>query len=45
MEERYKNLIDALYSDKEKVLIEAPVTNRNGRKRVVTTAIKVRAIE
>ena len=45
MEERYKNLIDALYSDKEKVLVEAPVTYRDGRKRVVTTAVKVRAIE
>jgi len=44
MEERYKNLIDALYSDKEEVLVEAPVT-REGRTRVVTTAIKVRTIE
>jgi len=45
MEERYKNLIDALYSDKEEVLVEAPVTYRDGRKGVVTTAIKVRTIE
>jgi len=45
MEERYENLIDALYSDKEEVLVEAPVTYRDGRKGVVTTAIKVRTIE
>jgi len=44
MEERYKNLIDAMYSDKEEVSIEAPVTYRDGRKGVVTTAIKVRTI-
>ena len=45
MEERYKNLIEAIYSDKEEVLVEAPVTYRDGRTGVVTTAIKVRTIE
>ena len=44
VEERYKNLIDAMYSDKEEVNVEAPVTYRDGRTGVVTTAIKVRAI-
>jgi len=45
IEERYKNLIDALYSDKEEVRVEAPVIYRDGRKGVVTTTIKVRTIE
>lgn len=44
VEERYKNLIDAMYSDREEVNVEAPVTYRDGRKGVVTTAIKVRTI-
>ncbi len=44
MERRYKDLIDAMYSDKESVIVEAPVTYRDGRKGVVATAIKVRTI-
>lgn len=44
MEERYKDLIDALYGDKDKVDVQAPVTYRDGRKGVVTTGIKVRSI-
>ncbi len=44
MEERYKDLIEAMYQDKEEVKVEAPVTYRDGRKGVVTTAIKVRTI-
>jgi long-chain acyl-CoA synthetase len=44
MEGRYKDLIDAMYSDKENVPIEAPVTYRDGRKGVVSTTIKVRNI-
>jgi long-chain acyl-CoA synthetase len=42
MEQRYKDLIDAMYGDKEAVSVEAPVTYRDGRKGVVTTGIKVR---
>ncbi len=42
MRERYKELIDAMYSDSEEVKVEAPVTYRDGRKGVVTTSIKVR---
>jgi len=44
MEQRYKDLIDAIYSDKESVNVEAPVTYRDGRKGVVATAIKIRSI-
>jgi long-chain acyl-CoA synthetase len=44
MVERYKDLIDAMYSDREEVNVEAPVTYRDGRKGVVTTSIKVRSI-
>jgi long-chain acyl-CoA synthetase len=44
MEERYKDLIGAMYSDGQEVKVEAPVTYRDGRKGVVTTSIKVREI-
>jgi long-chain acyl-CoA synthetase len=42
MEQRYKDLIDALYSGKDKVNVEAPVTYRDGRKGTVTTGINIR---
>jgi long-chain acyl-CoA synthetase len=41
IEQRYKQLIDALYSGEQDVLTEASVTYRDGRKGVVTTAVKV----
>ncbi len=44
IEERYKDLIEAMYSAKEDVKVEAPVTYRDGRKGVVATAIKVRTV-
>jgi long-chain acyl-CoA synthetase len=44
MEERYRDLIDVIYSDKDEVIVEAPVTYRDGRKGSVTTAIKVRTV-
>ena len=44
MEQRYKELIGAMYGDKESVNVEAPVTYRDGRKGVVTTSIRVRHI-
>jgi long-chain acyl-CoA synthetase len=44
MEQRYGNLIDAIYSDKEEVKVESEVTYRDGRKGMVSAAIKVRAI-
>jgi long-chain acyl-CoA synthetase len=44
MEQRYKELIDAVYSGKEKVDVQAPVTYRDGRKGMVTTGIYIRNI-
>jgi long-chain acyl-CoA synthetase len=44
MEQRYKELIDALYSGKDKIDVQAPVTYRDGRKGVVATGIHIRGI-
>ena len=44
MEERYKELIEAIYQDGKEINVKAPVTYRDGRKGVVTTSIKVRNI-
>ncbi len=44
MEERYKDLIEAIYKDGKETKVKAPVTYRDGRKGVVTTSIKVRNI-
>lgn len=44
MEQRYKDLIDAMYSDKDSVIVEVPITYRDGRKGVVSTAVKVRRV-
>lgn len=41
MEQRYKDLIEAMYGEKDSVMVEAPVTYRDGRKGMVSTAIKV----
>jgi len=44
MEERYKDLINAMYKNGQEIKVEAPVTYRDGRKGIVTTAIKVRDV-
>jgi len=44
MEERYKDLIGAIYGGGDKVNVEAPVTYRDGRKGIVTTTIMVRDV-
>lgn len=44
MEERYKELIKAMYEEGGEVKVEAPVTYRDGRKGMVTTSIKVRTV-
>jgi long-chain acyl-CoA synthetase len=44
VEQRYKDLIEAMYGDKKNVTVEAPVTYRDGRKGVVSTAINVRQV-
>ena len=45
MEERYRDLIEAMYKDGRKIKVKAPVTYRDGRKGVVATSIKVRNIK
>ena len=45
MEERYRDLIEAMYKDGRKIQVKAPVTYRDGRKGVVATSIKVRNIK
>jgi len=45
MEERYEDLIDAMYQDGKEVMVQAPVTYRDGRKGVVSTSIKVREVK
>ena len=44
MNERYHDLIGAMYGESQEVKVEAPVTYRDGRKGVVTTSIKVRSL-
>ncbi|MFC2042262.1 AMP-binding protein [Chloroflexota bacterium] len=44
LEERYKELIDAMYQDGASVTVKAPVTYRDGRKGTVSTSIKVRTV-
>ena len=44
MEERYRDLIAAIYGEDKQVNVEASVTYRDGRKGIVTTGIKVRDI-
>ena len=44
MEDRYRDLIEAMYHDGQEVNVRAPVTYRDGRQGVVTTSIKVRRI-
>ena len=45
MEERYKDLIRALYGDDAAYEVEASVTYRDGRKGTIQTAIQVTRIE
>jgi long-chain acyl-CoA synthetase len=44
VEDRYKDLIDALYSDNDTLDVEAEVTYRDGRKGVIRTAIHVNSV-
>ncbi len=45
IEDRYRYLIDALYSDKTELMVEAPITYRDGRKGVIQTAIKLTTLD
>jgi long-chain acyl-CoA synthetase len=45
VEERYKDIIESLYQDKEVISVEAPVTYRDGRKGIIKTEINVYSVE
>jgi long-chain acyl-CoA synthetase len=45
VEDRYKELIDALYSENDTLDVEAEVTYRDGRKGVIRTAIHVNSVD
>ena len=44
VEERYSELINALYSDAKELQVEAPITYRDGRKGIISTAIKINSL-
>ncbi len=44
MEDRYRDLIHAMYNGNDEIKVEAAVTYRDGRKGTVATAIKVRSV-
>ena len=44
MEQRYKDMIEAMYGERDSVEVQAPVTYRDGRQGVVSTSIKVRSL-
>lgn len=44
VEERYQELINALYGDQEEILMEAPVTYRDGRQGIIRTAIRINRV-
>ncbi len=45
VEERYRDLIEALYSGADELAVEAPITYRDGRKGVIKTAVKINSLE
>ena len=44
VEERYSYLINAIYSDQEQVVIDAPVTYRDGRTGMIKTAVTIKKV-
>lgn len=44
VEERYSELISALYSNANELQVEAPITYRDGRQGVISTAIKINSL-
>lgn len=45
VEERYKDLISALYGSATEMIVEAPVTYRDGRKAVIKTSLKINNLD
>jgi long-chain acyl-CoA synthetase len=44
MIKKYRGLIDAMYSDADEVMVEVPVTYRDGREGVSKSIIKIRPV-
>ena len=44
VEDRYKELIEAIYGEKEEVTVEASVTYKDGRTGVVSSKIRVMSL-
>jgi len=44
IEERYHEIIDGIYQDKEEVPVEASVKYRDGRTGTISTTLKIRAV-
>lgn len=45
MEERYKELVDAIYRDKKKITAEAYVRYRDGRTGKITTSVNIKSLD
>ena len=45
LEERYRELIDAIYTDKTEVPIEARVRHRDGRMETIKTTLSIKSVE
>lgn len=45
VESRFRNIIEAIYSNKPEIKIEAPIVYRDGRKGVIETTLKVRILD
>ncbi len=45
VEDRYQYLINALYGDRKELVVEAPITYRDGRTGVIQTAVKITEVD
>jgi long-chain acyl-CoA synthetase len=45
MESRYQNIIEAMYRDRDRVMVQAEVKYRDGRTGVVETAVKIYSLD
>lgn len=44
VEDRYRDLIEGLYSDQEEIAVETPITYRDGRQGFIRTSIKINIV-
>ena len=45
LEERYRELIDAIYSDRSEALIEVRVSSRDGRTEIIKATLSIKSVE